>query len=100
MAVIQALFVPSGWYHSVENLEDTVSINHNWINGFNVAWSVMLLCSTFQQAVDLLCDCRCLTSSKVACLCPRIAAPFVGALPVHRLYPCVLAILHPALSDT
>lgn len=59
--VMQALFVPSGWHHSVENLEDTVSVNHNWINGFNVAWSVMLLCSTFQQAVELLYDCRCLT---------------------------------------
>jgi hypothetical protein len=55
---VQALFVPSGWHHSVENLEDTLSINHNWINGFNVAWSVCWLCSTFQRAADLLCDCR------------------------------------------
>ncbi|DAZ96922.1 TPA: hypothetical protein N0F65_012025 [Lagenidium giganteum] len=38
MEVIQdageAIFVPSGWYHQVENLEDTISINHNWFNGF------------------------------------------------------------------
>ncbi|KAF8519376.1 Clavaminate synthase-like protein [Hysterangium stoloniferum] len=26
------IFVPSGWYHQVENLTDTVSINHNWCN--------------------------------------------------------------------
>lgn len=31
-----AIFVPSGWYHQVTNLEDTVSINHNWFNGYNV----------------------------------------------------------------
>ena len=26
--------MPSGWHHMVENLEDTISINHNWFNGF------------------------------------------------------------------
>ncbi len=24
----EAIFVPSGWHHTVENLEDTLSINH------------------------------------------------------------------------
>ena len=32
----EALFVPSGWYHEVENLEPTLSINHNWTNGFGL----------------------------------------------------------------
>ncbi len=27
----EMLFVPSGWRHSVENLEETISVNHNWI---------------------------------------------------------------------
>ncbi|KAE9134843.1 hypothetical protein PF010_g2315 [Phytophthora fragariae] len=31
-----AIFIPSGWYHQVKNLEDTISINHNWFNGYNV----------------------------------------------------------------
>lgn len=31
-----AIFVPSGWYHQVWNLENTISINHNWINGCNI----------------------------------------------------------------
>jgi len=31
-----AIFVPSGWYHQVKNLEDTMSINHNWFNGYNL----------------------------------------------------------------
>lgn len=72
--MVQALFVPSGWHHSVENLEDTLSINHNWINGFNIAWSVRLLCTTFQQAVGLLSDCRCALSAAVAC-CIHSFAP-------------------------
>ena len=32
----EAIFVPSGWYHQVFNLEPTISINHNWFNAFNV----------------------------------------------------------------
>ncbi|CAH0557537.1 unnamed protein product [Brassicogethes aeneus] len=32
----EAVFVPSCWYHQVYNLEDTISINHNWINGCNI----------------------------------------------------------------
>ncbi|NXE44133.1 JMJD4 protein, partial [Ptilorrhoa leucosticta] len=39
----EVVFVPSGWHHQVHNLEDTVSINHNWVNGCNVAlmWSFL-----------------------------------------------------------
>jgi len=32
----QTIFVPSEWYHTVENLEDSFSINRNWINATNV----------------------------------------------------------------
>lgn len=35
MVVIQdkgeMMYVPSGWRHSVENLEETISVNHNWM---------------------------------------------------------------------
>ena len=31
-----AIFVPSGWYHQVKNVKDTISINHNWFNGYNI----------------------------------------------------------------
>lgn len=33
----EMVFVPSGWHHQVYNLEDTISINHNWVNGCNLA---------------------------------------------------------------
>lgn len=38
-----ALFVPSGWHHQVTNLQDTISINHNWINGCNLhkVWNAL-----------------------------------------------------------
>ena len=32
----EVVFVPSGWFHQVHNLEDTISINHNWFNGTNI----------------------------------------------------------------
>lgn len=33
----EMVFVPSGWHHQVYNLDDTISINHNWVNGCNLA---------------------------------------------------------------
>ena len=32
----EVIFVPSGWHHQVENVEDTISINHNWFNAANI----------------------------------------------------------------
>jgi JmjC domain, hydroxylase len=32
----ETLFVPSNWFHTVENMADTLSINHNWFNGANL----------------------------------------------------------------
>ena len=39
----QAMFVPSTWQHHVVNLEETVSINHNWITTANLdmCWSCL-----------------------------------------------------------
>ncbi|TIC42994.1 Clavaminate synthase-like protein, partial [Wallemia mellicola] len=28
----QIIFIPSGWYHQVENIDNCISINHNWSN--------------------------------------------------------------------
>ncbi|KAI0709259.1 Clavaminate synthase-like protein [Earliella scabrosa] len=32
----ETIFVPSGWYHQVENLTACISINHNWCNSVNL----------------------------------------------------------------
>nr|XP_004611686.1 unnamed protein product [Sorex araneus] len=32
----EMVFVPSGWHHQVHNLDNTISINHNWVNGCNL----------------------------------------------------------------
>uniref|UniRef100_A0A915EKE9 Jumonji domain-containing protein 4 n=1 Tax=Ditylenchus dipsaci TaxID=166011 RepID=A0A915EKE9_9BILA len=39
----QIIFVPSGWYHQVHNLEDSISINHNVINAYNIDILVNLM---------------------------------------------------------
>jgi hypothetical protein len=32
----ETIFVPSDVFHTVENLEDTISLNHNWCNAVNL----------------------------------------------------------------
>lgn len=32
----ETLFVPTDWYHEVWNIEDSISINHNWFNACNL----------------------------------------------------------------
>ena len=39
----ELLFVPSGWFHEVENTADTISINHNWLNACNAHWGLLRL---------------------------------------------------------
>lgn len=40
----ECMFVPAGWKHSVVNLEETLSINHNWITEANIdlTWECIL----------------------------------------------------------
>lgn len=49
----EMVFVPSGWHHQVHNLEDTISINHNWVNGCNLTnmWQFLQqeLCAVQQE---------------------------------------------------
>jgi Cupin-like domain len=32
----ETIYVPSNWFHTVINVRPTLSINHNWINGYNI----------------------------------------------------------------
>ncbi|KAJ7945836.1 jmjC domain-containing protein 4 [Quillaja saponaria] len=54
----EILFVPSGWYHQVHNLEDTISINHNWFNAFNLSWVWNLLLRDYNEAKEYIEDIR------------------------------------------
>ncbi|XP_072808682.1 2-oxoglutarate and iron-dependent oxygenase JMJD4 isoform X2 [Vicugna pacos] len=52
----EMVFVPSGWHHQVHNLEDTISINHNWVNGCNLAnmWHFLQqeLCAVQREIIE------------------------------------------------
>ena len=39
----EIIFVPSGWYHQVKNIVNTISINHNWFNASNIQkiWNIL-----------------------------------------------------------
>lgn len=54
----EAIFVPSGWHHQVWNVKDTVSINHNWINGCNISYMWESLYNNLQKVKKEIEDCR------------------------------------------
>jgi JmjC domain, hydroxylase len=54
----EVIFVPSGWYHTVHNLDDCLSINHNWISSHSVMTSWRYLKKERKRAEDLIEDCR------------------------------------------
>uniref|UniRef100_A0A6N2KD42 JmjC domain-containing protein n=1 Tax=Salix viminalis TaxID=40686 RepID=A0A6N2KD42_SALVM len=54
----EIIFVPSGWYHQVHNLEDTISINHNWFNAYNLSWVLDLLSRDYKEAKEYIEDIR------------------------------------------
>ncbi|XP_010248583.1 PREDICTED: jmjC domain-containing protein 4 [Nelumbo nucifera] len=54
----EIIFVPSGWYHQVHNLEDTISINHNWFNAYNLSWVWELLVKDYNEAKEYIEDIR------------------------------------------
>ncbi|KAG5897000.1 hypothetical protein JTB14_010752 [Gonioctena quinquepunctata] len=53
-----AIFVPSGWYHQVWNLESTISINHNWVNGCNIKMMYESMLSHLTAVRKEIEDCR------------------------------------------
>ncbi|XP_067685892.1 2-oxoglutarate and iron-dependent oxygenase JMJD4-like [Haliotis asinina] len=55
----EIIFVPSGWHHQVYNVEDTISINHNWLNGCNIdlCWAHIQQClQDVQKEIADCCD--------------------------------------------
>ncbi|CAA0411655.1 unnamed protein product [Arabidopsis thaliana] len=54
----EIIFVPSGWHHQVYNLEDTISINHNWLNAYNLSWVWDLLWKDYKDTEESIEDIR------------------------------------------
>ena len=54
----EIIFVPSGWHHQVLNLEDTISINHNWLNGCNIGYVFQLLQAELRKVELEIKDCK------------------------------------------
>ncbi|XP_058124691.1 2-oxoglutarate and iron-dependent oxygenase JMJD4 homolog [Anopheles ziemanni] len=54
----EAIFVPSGWYHQVLNVEDAISVNHNWFNGCNIGLIWSNLCDALRDVRREIDDCR------------------------------------------
>ncbi|RKP25161.1 hypothetical protein SYNPS1DRAFT_8034, partial [Syncephalis pseudoplumigaleata] len=53
----ETFFVPTGWYHQVENIGHTISINHNWLNAVNL-WALYACLQTdLEQVRHALRDC-------------------------------------------
>lgn len=54
----ESLFVPSGWYHQVWNVTDTISVNHNWFNACNLQRIWSNLSQQMQKVIAEIDDCR------------------------------------------
>lgn len=54
----QTIFVPSGWHHQVWNLEDTISVNHNWFNGCNIMKIWQSMHEKFHEVRHEIDDCK------------------------------------------
>lgn len=54
----QTVFVPSGWHHQVWNLENTISVNHNWFNGCNIHCIWNALYSKYLEVLHEIDDCK------------------------------------------
>lgn len=54
----EAIFLPSGWHHQVHNVEDTISINHNWFNACNLQYVIGALQENERRVRQEISDCR------------------------------------------
>ena len=54
----EIIFVPSGWYHQVSNVENTISINHNWFNATNLENIWSSLCNEMKKVESEISDCK------------------------------------------
>lgn len=51
----ETVFVPSGWFHQVENVGAAISLNHNWVNSNNLEYIYLSLkndCDDCTRAIE------------------------------------------------
>ncbi|EDW28920.1 GL19437 [Drosophila persimilis] len=63
----EAVFVPSGWYHQVWNLTDTISINHNWFNACNILMVWRNLLNNLKAVRKEISDCQQMDNFEAHC---------------------------------
>lgn len=54
----ETVFVPSGWFHQVWNVEDTISVNHNWFNACNIMEIWQQIYENYQKVLKEIDDCK------------------------------------------
>ncbi|KAI0232317.1 hypothetical protein L0F63_005403 [Massospora cicadina] len=54
----ETVFVPSGWGHQVINLSNTISINQNWSNGYNMKAILRCLNASLKEVQAAIADCK------------------------------------------
>ncbi|ORX59455.1 Clavaminate synthase-like protein [Hesseltinella vesiculosa] len=52
----ETVFIPSNWFHQVENIGATISINHNWLNATNIEKCFESMCQDLKQVECSLSD--------------------------------------------
>ncbi|RPD66157.1 Clavaminate synthase-like protein, partial [Lentinus tigrinus ALCF2SS1-6] len=62
----ETIFVPSGWYHQVENLTACISINHNWCNSVNLPSLYDSMCAKVTEVEHALEDVKQLLSQSAS----------------------------------
>ncbi|EDW90270.1 2-oxoglutarate and iron-dependent oxygenase JMJD4 homolog [Drosophila yakuba] len=63
----EAVFVPSGWFHQVWNLTDTISVNHNWFNACNIALVWQNLKNNLKAVCNEISDCQQMDNFEAHC---------------------------------
>ncbi|KAH8413101.1 hypothetical protein KR009_007934 [Drosophila setifemur] len=63
----EAVFVPSGWFHQVWNLTDTISVNHNWFNACNISIVWQNLRGNLKAVLNEISDCQQMDNFEAHC---------------------------------
>ncbi|KAH8419375.1 hypothetical protein KR222_010036 [Zaprionus bogoriensis] len=95
----EAVFVPSGWYHQVLNVTDTISVNHNWFNACNVSLVWRNLLANLQAVRREIADCRQMDNFEAHCQTMLRASFGINYLDFIELLEFIAARRLTALKD-